>query len=379
MNLTESLHGIGVYLVYVMIIFLLVLTLLFVKKIKVDKSTFLLINIFIISSGFSSLINSDLKLLFFSIVLYLLYIVSCILLPSLKINFNKYTVNALWLSHFPIIIIPFAIYGIDSSPYKGIFYNSNSLGTITATIFVVAYSILLKLLDVYANGFRIKFFKKKVTINIIILALFFYLTIISASRTSFLTIIICILIGLFCFIFNLLRNKKILSIRNLFISAISICIIYLFISLTSLDNLIIEMIISKFDIRASGRSGLLSYRDQIWLNTIKEVNLFGNGDDFFVNLGYGAHNTFISILGRYGWISMISFGLLVILFVIKSLKYSLSQTNNYYKYLPLMTSVCFLFMSMGEDMLFKAIMLIMFFSVGTILKEEGHNKTKKRI
>lgn len=80
-----------------------------------------------------------------------------------------------------------------------------------------------------------------------------------------------------------------------------------------------------------------------------------------------AHNTFISILGENGWISVILFLLLIITFFWSTARYAISQVEDTYKYVPLLMLICFCSLSMAEIMNFKLSMIAMFFTTGSII------------
>lgn len=131
-------------------------------------------------------------------------------------------------------------------------------------------------------------------------------------------------------------------------------------------DLLDRFIVSKFQAKL-GNGDVLSGRGIVWEYTFNNAGLFGGGRDFYEQAGIeiGAHNTFISILGQYGWMSL----LLLLLFLVVSFIYCLRYTilsNDNYKYFPILIFVCFLTLSMAEGMLFKMSMLATFCCIGTV-------------
>lgn len=376
LNLSDGLHGIGVYLVYTLLGATSILPLFILKKqIKIDIPTFILIYLFLLFSSISALLNSDVNLILGALMIFLLYIVSCIILPMLKIDLNKIVFGALLVSHIPITIIPLILGGSFSAPYKGIFYNTNSFGTVSATIFVVLLSNFLGKLEKVLGGTINKYQKIWMIGQGALLVFLLYLVVISSSRTSFLASIMCIAIGLFYIIVALIKRKRLIPLLNK--GFIFLCIFSVVASLvlyfTKLDEAIENDIIYKFEYRASNETGILSERDQIWKHSIQESRLFGRGDAFFTDMGIGAHNTLVSILGRYGWLPLLTFLTLLTIILYVSIKYSYKGEDDHNRYLPLLIFVSFLVMSMGEDMTFKVSMVVMFFSFGGMLSKKVIN------
>lgn len=374
LNLTIELRVKAIYIVYILLCILLIIPLfLKSKKIRVNIPILVIMFLFMLFCGMSSLINSDIRLLIISLVIFILYLVSCLVLPMLSFDVNSIIFSTFLTSHVLLILISLITSnGINEVPYKGIFYNTNSFGTIAATIFVILLSRFLIYIETLIRGDKssknksLNFF-----INCILLILFFYLIIISGSRTSFLASVICLVIGFMYLLIYLFKFRKIekLIIRGGILLFVSSIFLMLIIKFTTIDEAILNNIIFKFKLRASESGGLLSARDRIWAKALEDATIFGNGKDYFTELGIGAHNTFISILGQYGWLVLLCFIIFLIMVFYYVTKYSLSNSEDKYKYLPLLIFIAFLAMSMGEDMIFKASMIIMFFSFGEVLKK----------
>lgn len=377
LNLTIEFQTRAIYFVYSLLILATIIVPVLIKNKKNDiNMPFSVVMFsFLLTCGISSFVNSDIRLLISSLIIIVLYITSCIIFPMTKLEINPIIFKSFLMSHALLILVPLIFNGINELPYRGIFYNTNSFGTVAVTVFVILLALLLADLEVLIkkdNAVKGHYRKIHFFILLISLIISFYFIVISSSRTSFLTGVLCIILGIGFLLVYLIKHKKIgnLIVRGGFFSIISIFSLILITKFTTIEEAIYNNVINKFILRANESSGVLSSRDDIWLNTISEAKLFGNGNNYFTDMGIGAHNTFISILGQYGWVPLSIFILIIILILYFNLKYLMSNVNNKYKFLPLMLLFSFLTMSMGEDMTFKASMILMFFSFGEALKIE---------
>lgn len=371
LNLTDELKVTSVRLIYLLTLTMLLMPIFTKKrKLKLDVITFLIMYMFLLVCSISAYVNNDINSIWSSASIFLLYTVSFIIVPMFKININKAVLYSILYSHIPILLFPFVINGIDTTPYRGIFYNPNSLGTIAATIFATLISLILGLIEKKIVNNEIKYYNIKLIILIISILMTLYLVIISTSRTSFIASVLCTIIGLLYVIISLVRKDKLkqLFIKGSVITSASAIATFLVIKFTNIYAILHHNIINKFNIRSS-QSGILSGRNVVWENTISNSGIFGKGNYFFRDLGIGAHNTFISILGQYGWISLIIYTLFLLICLYHTSIYSFKSIDYKYKYMPIMLFMAFIIMSMGEEMLFKLSMIAMFFSIGSTIKK----------
>lgn len=345
---------------------------IFRKGIQVDYKTFIIAYGYVFLSGISSIINSDIRLLQGSLLLFLLYYVSFVVLSSVSfVNVNKIIYKTILIIYTFIVLVPLLLNGVQSIPYQGIFYNPNSLGIISASLFAVVFSVFLY--NVEAHIDKVSTNKKslyiKLSINIIILFTLFYLVILSGSRTSFITCIVILLISSGHLLFYLIKEKKIVSffVRGFLLLLPNTLVLGLIVKVTSITEFLNITIIDKFQ-RKSGSGDVLDNRGEVWIQTIKEAGLFGNGGDYFnTSFLIGSHNTFINVLGRYGWIPLIFYVILILILFYYSIRYTLTDVKDEYKYMPLATCIGFFTLSIAENVSFSLIMIVMFFSVSSIV------------
>ena len=368
MGRTEG-NGFLLNVIYLSMLGLLLLT-LFSNNFQIMNNTKLLLAVylFVFFSGISSIINSDSYILRTSILIGLAFILASILVPMLRININKLIFLAVIVSHIPIVLIPIIQTGINQSPYQGVFYNPNTFGNTVVTLFAAILPIFIMVLQRRIEGVKQPHFLLKIVSLLIILILLVYLVSISSSRTSFISLVTISLTGFFILTYYIYKNKKTLLLlkRGIIYVAVAVIIFTVVWNTTNLSSIVHESIFLKFEEKLA-EGDVLDTRGDIWKQTINEATLFGHGSGYFIeSFNLGAHNTFIYILGIYGYIPAIIFILLIINFLLVSMKYALKPDISRFKYSPIILSVNFIMLSLGEEMLFKVAMLIMFFSVSDV-------------
>src|SRR5699024_1780972 len=129
---------------------------------------------------------------------------------------------------------------------------------------------------------------------------------------------------------------------------------------------LLDIFYYKFYIKAQTGS-LTSGRDGIWSRTLSESSLFGGGRDFFsLEVGIAGHNTFVSLLGQYGYIPTILFLLFCLIILLYSFAYLVSKKDVPYRYLPFLITVSFFLFSTMESMVYKTPMIALFIFAGLI-------------
>lgn len=125
-----------------------------------------------------------------------------------------------------------------------------------------------------------------------------------------------------------------------------------------LTNAFYSVIISKF---IQKENDVLDLRGIVWEQTIKSAGLFGRGRDFFeTETVAAALNTFISMLGMYGWIPLIIFVIYLAFYFTKSFSRAFMNIDDKYLYLPILMLLTFVFLSVAESMMMKSSMLAVF-------------------
>lgn len=325
-------------------------------KVAKYKSPTVFLFLFAICSAFSGVYNDgDFSTAFLAFSLYVIWLIINKLLVGIdKKKTFKYILNLALLTHIPLFIIGILMNGLRLYAYEGFFYNPNSLGTISSTLFCALISVVfVKIRQKEYKVFHI-------LISYILLLFLFFFVVISSSRTSFITIF---LITFLIFIYGL-RYDNILKIKSkTFISAFLKSIIFLvvltFIYInSSLSKLVDDSIIAKFEAK---EENITAGRELIWEETINQARLLGYGRDYFgVTFDSSAHNSFISMLGQNGILTVVFYILFWLSIFRGSYLYLRHDFRSSYRYFPIVTVLTFLILSLGESMNGKLSMFLVF-------------------
>lgn len=309
----------------------------------------------------SGVLNSDIELVVNAIALFCVYFIFCEIYSRSKITVDVF-LNIVCGIYIWFIVSSYVQTGISFSSYKGLTYNSNAFGGISAGVFTLVFSYFL--------SEPAKKYKRAWSLIICIIS--FFNTIISSSRTSFLTCAIVIFMGFFICRKDIMRflkrKKKVVFVVGLILLLGIMFIIRYF----NIYEIFYDAIIAKF-IRK--KNNPFDGRSEVWMRVWNEKSLWGHGRKYFDDIGLGAHNTFISILGQYGILAEIAY----IGFILSSLKASIKflKSDCEYKVMPIISAIAFIVMSMAEGMLMKINMLIFYFGLTIIQKHKVYSRRKK--
>src|SRR5699024_6085453 len=249
-----------------------------------------------------------------------------------------------------IIFIYFLIeYPISETPaesYKGGFYNPNSVGVLAVTLFsvsIAAGTSLLKNKQRYILAF----------IYLLIALGAGYLTLISNSRTSFMTIVIVFVIIFVTFVYDVLKTRNLLSWKSvLIITLLALGGMSLFILINNSVYAVLESIVLDKFTRKIEAGSLTAGRAAIWKPIIEDAGLFGKGGGYFSKIsGLGAHNSFLHVLSFYGWFAAVVYAVFWLAMLIKSIHHYLTtKLTHTYAILPFILIVNYISISMMENM-----------------------------
>jgi len=374
--LTEKYSSYAQFVVYVSFLLIIFTFILFYrKKILINSFLSILVYLYVLVCIISALKNTDISLVFSAFIFLSLFLATVVVIPSIyPNNQNENIFKIVILTHIPLLLLSFVESGygfLTTSSFKGIFYNPNSFGTVAVTLFAVVFSLLLSKVEKYiANTQNPKeqFIKVKLFLLSIISFSLIWLVVISSSRTSFMAVILLTSLGIFSIAIHLIKHGKIgnLILKGSVAGIALLCLSFLINKFSNFNDYLYYNIIMKFQNKSDD---LLDLRGDIWKKTFEEAGLFGKGSDYFSQqVGMGAHNTFISILGLYGWVPLILFLVILLALIYLSVRYILVEKNDKYKYLPLLIIMTFVILSMGEVMLYKLSMLVMFCTIGSTFR-----------
>lgn len=334
-------------------------------KYVIDLKLTIIFFLFVFFSFLSVIFNFDVSLFIGIGVLLYMYISIVIILPTVSNQtkyFNNTVVYSFLVSHIPLVFFPMLLDGFNKVSYSGILYNPNSFGILVSTIFTVALSKLLFYIDKYIDGKKVCL--RKVCIYILISIYMFLCVVFSSSRNSFLSSVFLVFLSGFLMLKKVIvyKNIKAKRIKKLYKILFFIILIFIVMSnFTQFKEVLQEGIYVKFERKSED---ILDGRLSVWKEAISDISLFGQGRDYFSELGLGAHNTFISVLGQYGLISVIFFILFLIIVLKKSFNYLKVIKKDEYKFLPLFITLLFISLSMAEGMMLKITMILMFSLIG---------------
>lgn len=280
---------------------------------------------------------------------------------------NSLIALALIIGLFPYFIISCISYPPSGEwLYRGVFANSNELGT-------AAFTTGLATLILYSESYGNKKYPYILRcILILLLVSIIAIVLLSQSRSSLLALFIIGILSLLKAIVDLLRQgPNILSKYLIYLTVSGLAIGFAKL-LDLIDGDIFAFAANSVE-ALNNKSGF-SGREIIWFKALQERSLFGHGSDYFLSyFGMGGHNTLIEILGITGMVS----ALLMCLFAILTIGYAF----DYFRKLsgkspcaigPLLISIGFWMISMNEGMfgsLGNALTLAYLLSVGVVIAE----------
>src|SRR5699024_12754609 len=154
-----------------------------------------------------------------------------------------------------------------------------------------------------------------------------YLTFISNSRTSFITLVIVFIIVTFTFISDVLKKQELLTWKSITgVCLLTLFGVGLFVLIENPAYTVLETtVIAKFQ-RKIEHGSLTAGRVEIWQPIIEGAGLFGKGSGYFSAIsGLGAHNSFLHILSLYGWFAAIAYACFWLFMLVTSLIYYMTH------------------------------------------------------
>lgn len=364
----SSYINISEYLIYFIIILFVLPCFIFGNfNINFKKYDLLLLFVFLCIGCLSGIFNSEINLLFTASFIFIFYLIGKYFIPY---NFNKGHFKRIFLKESSVflailLIILYFIFYDGGIPYKGIYDNPNTMGGVLATSFILMIGMIFGALESWKNK-NILYL-----ISLIVLVIFiFNILLKTASRTSVVAVGFVFLILILIFALKKIIDKKIKMVLFCFLIFSLILFFMKFYFLIIFENIIL-----KFSNKSSSND-FFDGRGYIWDRTLNEAGFWGAGSDYFIReFSLGAHNSFISIIGRLGYI----YGSLIILCWLylgyKCFKHCLKCRGDNYGYSYLALWLGFTILSLTEVMLYKSIMLLFFLCLGGLFNEENSIRT----
>ncbi|MCH5339949.1 MAG: hypothetical protein J1E01_00645 [Acetatifactor sp.] len=245
-----------------------------------------------------------------------------------------------------VTMISLAVVPFSLKNYTGMFYNLNSLGGIYCcflTYFIATIS---------SN-------KNRKGLKIACLIISIFMVVVSSSRGAFVSSAAVFALWV---LLEIYQNGH-MSVKRAWMMLVIIFIMAGIYKFTPLHTIIDNSIVSKFVRKANDTT---SGRIDIWRVVWEERTLFGHGRNYFDAFRWGAHNTFVSLLGQYGIMGAFSYIGLFLTFLMESFKHFKNNKD----YAPLLFVICFLSLSMIEGMLMKIHMFLMYYGITCCIRSQ---------
>lgn len=304
---------------------------------------------------------------FFAVLKMLIYYLVLVVFPRNSKNFMLH-----FNAFFSAGTITFLIDMIDNRPHSrlllnaGIFQNPNNYGVFAATITIIAQGLLIKAIVEKQKG--------RALLYLLASVYSLYITVFTGSRTSFLAILITIIISVLLALGNLIKNK-VISLKSLQrgvgISLLTTLLI-IFLLNTSFYTILQDNLLSKFN---NSNADVSSGRGAIWEFYINNSTLLGTPEGYLDSrIGFTAHNSFINVIGQLGILAGILFTLFWLVAFIKSFEFYIKNLNaDLNAFLIFSGITLFITMSMMEVLTNTAAIYLAFLCVGYILNHDKYS------
>lgn len=342
------------------------------KKIIINKDSITFTYIVFIGSFLVDCVYGfNLRPLVYGIGMLVTYLIGKVLVgEQTSEKIYRYISITIILFSVAVIALSVLLKGITFNSYigyTGLFENPNTFGIFVESLFTVIISIdLAKTIDDDSLPFY----------NLVILAVLIIFTIISSCRIAILAMMVQTLIFLIKAVF-----KKKTSFNNIIRILLYIAIGALIFGFLCIEFNIIGIFqttfINKFT-TLRGRGDVSNGRFNIWRSIWNESKILGTGDKVFIDAsGLESHNVYLGLMDQYGKLNAFAFLAFVITTLCKSVGLSFDKKcTSKWRFLPLMATLCFLFVSMSENYLMTTPMILMFTSIPLLTNNDFEDSVR---
>jgi len=274
---------------------------------------------------------------------------------------NQLATLALLISHAFYLLVSLLRYPQVDFQYKGIFGHPNEMGMTATVVAACCLTWLTELVQTQSAGFL-----KTVALTAAF-CVSCLLVLVSGSRTSLLAVLVTTLLAAFLCAKQLYR-------KHLF-SMVGGGLVLLAFSAAIIPNLEIAQQMWHKHMQRVMKGDMLSNRDEIWLKVIDDVQVLGNGSEYFPDsVGISSHNSLIHIIGQRGPIAaffMAGFAVVGAVFAFQQAVRTSGRRP--FASAPLLIASCFWALSSGEGVfgaLGTGINLAYLLSIGLVLASE---------
>ena len=268
---------------------------------------------------------------------------------------------SLLVSQMAYIVVSLYQYPDVQFPYKGIFGHPNGTGVTAAVIAACSLALIVERVRIGSIGRW-----ARAGLGILFGGSSF-LVVVSGSRTSLLALIVTIITATIVCV-RLQNRKRLVSILAAGLGLFLVGTAFV----PQLD--FADQIWQKH-MQQVTKGDVLSKRDEIWMKVLDDMQLMGNGSEYFPEtVGISSHNSLMHIIGERGPIAALFMSCVAGLGIVLAWnRAARGPGRRSFTAAPLLISVCFWVLSMGEGIfgsLGTGITLAYFLSIGIVVTVE---------
>lgn len=302
-------------LIFVGMIFYILSSINKLFKAKQYYSLLLLEFILVFIALLLGIVDTSIELAFKGISLFLIFLI--LVNYTAHIKYSSIETTRVLIKNINILTVLFLLICIVFNPptslsaiiygYSGILGNPNGLGMCVVPMTVIAGCQFIK------SYYEPKIYSSRVR-YIILFSIGLIFTILSASRTSLLSVILTVLIVLIIEIFR--DNNKSRFVKSFGILLSLFTLIVIIVNSTIFKTIVLTKVQAK-----SADNDILSERNELWNVAIANMKFFGKNTAFSQYTDLSVHNTFLAFAINYGYIFMFFFITFFLVALYKAFKY----------------------------------------------------------
>jgi hypothetical protein len=275
---------------------------------------------------------------------------------------NKLVIVALLITHIAYMVVSFYLYPDLHFEYKGIFGHPNGTGVTASIVALCAIAWIVE--RVQTESFR----GWAVVWLGVLLGASSCLVMVSGSRTSLFAVFLTLTVGaVVC-----ARHFHRLHLLSILAGAVSL---FSVVGTGFLPSFGFAGQMWQKHMQQVIKGDILSKREDIWMKVIYDLRLLGNGGEYFPEtVGISSHNSLMHVIGERGPIAGFFITCVAVLGAMRAYHQAVrARPRSAFSSAPLLISVCFWALSMGEGMfgsLGTGVTLAYFLSIGLVLAGE---------
>lgn len=300
--------------------------------------------------------------LVYGIAMFVMYfVVRFVMLQNFLEKFYEINYSLTLFFSIMVYVISFAMSGIYTHMYRGSMGNSNTMGIFAASACTV---VIAEITYELVESRRPKCWL------IMVYTISMFIVYVSGSRTAVLVVAVQIAIMLTA------RKDRhripLRTVRRIFAAMGILAVVFVIYLVIGKRGGVQNGFVDKFAVLAA-RGDISNGRFYRWEAAWRGSSWFGDGTMVF---GEVVHNVYLGLVNTYGKLNGISFFAFTIIVLMRSVKFCYSSYKGRWKYLPIMSGVLFVLVSMTENYLMTYPMILMFISIPLICREDCIKKRR---